>query len=90
MILKITSLLHSSRSPSYLNRSLPAQTLKSLKTGEDVNFVEICMKCRAELADLLNLLLNQSNEGEFASFIAYAIAFPNKFIALLDTYDALK
>lgn len=55
-----------------------------------MNFVDVCVKYRTELADLLNLLLNQSNEGEFASFISYAIAFPNKFIALLDTYDALK
>ena len=67
-----------------------SQNLKSLKTGKDVNFMELCIRCRAELAKLLNLLLNQSNEGEFASFIAYAIAFPNKFIALVDTYDALK
>lgn len=52
--------------------------------------MDICVRNRAELADLLKLMLNQSNEGEFASFISYAIAFPNKFIALIDTYDALK
>lgn len=52
--------------------------------------MDMCKQNRNELAKLLNLLENQSNEGEFASFISYAIAFPNKFIALVDTYDALK
>ena len=30
-----------------------------------------------------------SNEGELAAFTAYAVAFPNKFLALIDTYDTL-
>ena len=28
--------------------------------------------------------------GELASFISYAQAFPNGFLALIDTYDAIK
>ena len=28
--------------------------------------------------------------GELISFCAYAIAFPNSFLALIDTYDTLK
>ena len=31
-----------------------------------------------------------TNEGEFASFIAYGIAFPNNFICLVDTYNVLE
>jgi len=31
-----------------------------------------------------------TNEGELASFIAYAQAFPKGFLALVDTYDTLK
>lgn len=61
-----------------------------MKTGLEVDFLDICIKYRVELAKLLNILLSQANDGEFASFIAFAISFPNKFIALLDTYDALK
>jgi nicotinate phosphoribosyltransferase len=30
-----------------------------------------------------------TNEGELAAFIAYAISFPDAFVALLDTYDIL-
>jgi nicotinate phosphoribosyltransferase len=34
--------------------------------------------------------VNHTNEGELASFIAYAQAFPRGFLALVDTYDTLK
>jgi nicotinate phosphoribosyltransferase len=37
-----------------------------------------------------NLGFNHTNEGELASFIAYAQAFPRGFMALVDTYDTLK
>ena len=30
-----------------------------------------------------------TNEGELAAFVSYAIAFPQKFLALVDTYDTL-
>lgn len=69
---------------------LAYQELKNLKTGENANFVDLCINYRIDLEGILGILLSQSNEGEFASFIAYAIAFPNNFIALLDTYDVLK
>lgn len=32
----------------------------------------------------------QTNDGELASFIQYAMAFPQSFLALIDTYDTLK
>ena len=38
----------------------------------------------------VGLEFNHTNEGELASFIAYAQAFPNGFLALVDTYDTLK
>jgi hypothetical protein len=31
-----------------------------------------------------------ANEGEFAAFCAYALAFPDGFLALVDTYDTLQ
>lgn len=48
--------------------------------------------------DFLNLVLEtrrvlgyeKTNDGELAAFIAYAQAFPNKFLALVDTYNTLK
>lgn len=32
---------------------------------------------------------DQSNDAEFAAFIAFSAAYPDLFIALLDTYDTL-
>jgi len=42
------------------------------------------LEIRAELG------FGYTNEGELASFIAYAQAFPTGFLALVDTYDTLK
>ena len=38
--------------------------------------------------DMLQLS-SASNEGELASFIAYAVAYPHAFLTLVDTYDTL-
>jgi len=42
------------------------------------------------LAELLNVICDEANQGELAAFIAYAIAFPNSFLALVDTYDVIR
>ena len=48
------------------------------------DFVKIVLEIRSELG------FNNTHEGELASFIAYAQAFPAGFLALVDTYDTLK
>jgi nicotinate phosphoribosyltransferase len=52
--------------------------------GKVHDFVKMVSDIRAELG------FNHTNEGEFASFVAYAQAFPRGFLALVDTYDTLK
>jgi nicotinate phosphoribosyltransferase len=52
--------------------------------GEVHDFVKIVLEIRAELG------FNYTNEGELASFVAYAQAFPKGFLALVDTYDTSK
>ncbi|MDP3727796.1 MAG: nicotinate phosphoribosyltransferase [bacterium] len=66
-------------------------SLNDLKTfgltdtsGVDRDFVQAVTFHRAKLN------FKDTNEGEFAAFIAYAQAFPSKFLALVDTYDTLK
>lgn len=56
-------------------------------TGPDSrthDFVSLVQKYRQLLG------YEQTNEGELASFIAYAQAFPRAFLALVDTYDTLR
>ncbi len=52
--------------------------------GKVHDFVKMVLEIRGELG------FNHTNEGELASFIAYAQAFPKGFLALVDTYDTLK
>ena len=48
-----------------------------------VNFKEEALKIRQEQH------FEEANIGELAAFISYAISFPSKFVALIDTYDSL-
>ncbi len=52
-------------------------------TGSEVNFVELCEAKRKELG------ADNTNDGELAAFINYALAHPQGFLALIDTYDTL-
>jgi nicotinate phosphoribosyltransferase len=52
--------------------------------GKVYDLVKMVLEIRSELG------FNHTNEGELASFIAYAQAFPRGFLALVDTYDTLK
>jgi len=37
-----------------------------------------------------NFLENECNKGELGAFVSFAIAFPSRFLALVDTYNVLK
>mmetsp|Transcript_29861 Transcript_29861/g.39255 ORF Transcript_29861/g.39255 Transcript_29861/m.39255 type:complete len:574 (+) Transcript_29861:153-1874(+) len=58
--------------------------LKSKKDGTLVNFLDIVKQYREDLK------FHDTNSGELAAFIAYAISFPSGFLALIDTYDSEK
>mmetsp|Transcript_55956 Transcript_55956/g.81835 ORF Transcript_55956/g.81835 Transcript_55956/m.81835 type:complete len:554 (+) Transcript_55956:63-1724(+) len=51
--------------------------------GEPVDFVALVLEQRERLG------FTETNEGELAAFTAYALSFPNGFLALVDTYDTL-
>ncbi len=51
--------------------------------GRERDFVGLVMKYRDRLG------YGNTNNGELASFITYAQAFPSGFLALVDTYDTL-
>ncbi len=56
----------------------------SMPNGEKYNFKDMVLSYRDKIG------ANSTNDGELAAFIAYAISFPDNFLALVDTYDILK
>lgn len=64
-------------------------TLPHKVTNESINFLELATTWRRRFAGLFQSV-DQSNDGEFAAFVSYAISFPNLFVALVDTYDMRK
>lgn len=70
---------------------LPVKTMPQKGTKDNKNFLSICQKYRKELADqVFKVIETEANEGEFASFVSYAMAFPDSFLALIDTYDVMR
>ncbi|MCL4466028.1 MAG: nicotinate phosphoribosyltransferase [Chloroflexi bacterium] len=53
-------------------------------TGSTDDFAGLVLECRKELG------YERTNDDELAAFIGYALAWPDGFLALVDTYDTLK
>ena len=73
--------------------SLDELTTKNLapnKGGKPVDFVDLAVSWRKKIVSIFNVMLSEVNNGEFAAFISFAIAFPNSYLALVDTYDVKK
>lgn len=51
------------------------------------NFYEKCLEWRTKLAAHLKIMMSEAHDGELAAFASYAVAFPQGFLALIDTYD---
>ncbi len=54
------------------------------------NFYSKCLVWRNCLAGYLKILKEEAHDGELAAFASYAIAFPDGFLALVDTYDVTR
>jgi len=54
------------------------------------DFVDVCVSRRTQLADMLGILSEEANDGELAAFASFAMAFPDGFTALVDTYEVLR
>jgi nicotinate phosphoribosyltransferase len=69
---------------------LKVSDLRDRISGESRPFAQLCLQYLNELGPILKFLPEETNKGELAAFISYAIAFPTNFLALVDTYDVLK
>lgn len=57
------------------------------ETGEVYDLLELAYKHRDSIAADVGTLVSEASSGELAALISYAIAFPQRFVALVDTYD---
>ncbi|XP_030384269.1 nicotinate phosphoribosyltransferase isoform X1 [Scaptodrosophila lebanonensis] len=66
---------------------LKTRLLKHKQTGITEDLLEHAIRHRQLLSHLLDVSTEESSEGELAAMVSYAIAFPDGFMALVDTYD---
>lgn len=64
--------------------------LFSKRDGGQKNLLDLAVSYRKKLITLFNVLLSEVSDGELAAFVSFAIAFPDNFMALVDTYDVIK
>ena len=56
----------------------------------ETNFYSECVQFRTQLGKHTKINVNEANDGELLAFASYAVAYPESFVALIDTYDVLK
>jgi nicotinate phosphoribosyltransferase len=56
-------------------------------TGATADLLELAIEHRKNLSGVLHINPSEANDGELAAMTSFAIAFPNGFMALIDTYD---
>uniref|UniRef100_A0A182NB38 nicotinate phosphoribosyltransferase n=1 Tax=Anopheles dirus TaxID=7168 RepID=A0A182NB38_9DIPT len=66
---------------------LKTRVLLHKEDGTSRDLLELAMEHRAALASVLDVSTDESSEGELAAMVSFAIAFPDGFMALVDTYD---
>ncbi|XP_031785272.1 nicotinate phosphoribosyltransferase isoform X4 [Nasonia vitripennis] len=66
---------------------LQIKTLAHKDTGEQRDLLALSCDYRNQIAADLNALVSEASDGELAALVSYAIAFPDGFMALVDTYD---
>ncbi|XP_051162849.1 nicotinate phosphoribosyltransferase isoform X5 [Leptopilina boulardi] len=66
---------------------LQNRTLAHKETGQMKDLLAASCKYRKNIAADLEALELEASDGELAALVSYAIAFPDGFMALVDTYD---
>lgn len=51
------------------------------------DLLDLAVEHRQQLSTVLNINADEANDGELAAMISFAIAFPNGFMVLCDTYE---
>lgn len=56
----------------------------------EASIMDLTQKWLEKIGSLLHINIDEANQGERASFLAYAQSFPSVFLCLIDTYSVLK
>ncbi|XP_058126733.1 nicotinate phosphoribosyltransferase isoform X2 [Anopheles ziemanni] len=68
---------------------LKTRVLQHKEDGTTRDILELAMEHRSSLASVLDVSTDESSEGELAAMVSFAIAFPDGFMALVDTSGLL-
>ncbi|EFO86918.1 hypothetical protein CRE_13822 [Caenorhabditis remanei] len=71
---------------------LKLRSLNHKDTAETLDLFQASIEKRTWLLDQMawGVVQSEVSDGELTAFVAYAIAFPDSFLALIDTYDVLR
>jgi len=64
-----------------------SQMLRHRVTGIEHDLLEMSKMWRYKICNLMSVMIEEASDGELAALISFAIAFPDGFMALVDTYD---
>ncbi|XP_058449747.1 nicotinate phosphoribosyltransferase isoform X2 [Malaya genurostris] len=66
-------------------QELKTRVLAHKETGDKRDLLDLATHHRTQLATILDTSTDESSEGELAAMVSFAIAFPEGFMALVDT-----
>jgi hypothetical protein len=55
--------------------------------GCSADLLDLAIEHRKNLTNVLRISTAEASDGELAAMVSFAIAFPNGFMVLVDTYD---
>ncbi|XP_055551145.1 nicotinate phosphoribosyltransferase isoform X4 [Wyeomyia smithii] len=70
-------------------KELKTRVLGHKESGDKRDLLELAINHRIELSKILDISTEESSEGELAAMVSFAIAFPDGFMALVDTSGLL-
>ncbi|XP_048517750.1 nicotinate phosphoribosyltransferase isoform X2 [Dendroctonus ponderosae] len=62
-------------------------TLQGRNGGKPQDLLKLTLAWKEKLLSIFNVISSEASEGELAALISFAIAFPDGFMALVDTYE---
>lgn len=72
---------------SFSGLELLIRNLRHKTTGVVRDLLEMAIEHRQRLSSLMKVSPEESSDSELAAMVSFAIAFPDGFMALVDTYD---